>query len=277
MISKKIHYCWFGGAEMSPFIKKCIDTWKKYLPDYELVLWNEEKFDVNSVPFVKEAYISKKWAFVADYVRFYALYTEGGLYLDTDVKVLKPFKKEWLNYSFFSAHEVHPDQIIEGELDSNFLPTNKNKKVSGISILSAMMGAQSGHKFIKECLDEYNNMKFLDQFGKMLEIQEVIIGQVLARVAINYGYKFNDVKMIINEDMLILPSNVLVGNSIHLNKESYAIHLANGSWYENENRDFIERQMYILRNNYPLVYPIFNIINKVRLKIIRLIGEINGG
>lgn len=78
-----------------------MQTWQKKMPDYELKEWNESNFDINnSIPFVKEAYKAKKWAFVTDYVRLYALYTEGGIYMDTDVKVLKPFD-EFLKYNFF--------------------------------------------------------------------------------------------------------------------------------------------------------------------------------
>ena len=88
-MKKIIHYCWFGGKKIPNSVKKCIKTWKKYLPDYEIKEWNEENFDVNVCPFVKEAYENKKWAMVSDYARIYALYQDGGIYLDTDVKILK--------------------------------------------------------------------------------------------------------------------------------------------------------------------------------------------
>lgn len=107
MIPKVIHYCWFGGKEFSPFVKKCMHTWRKKMPDYELRLWDAHSFDFDSVPFVREAYQAQKWAFVADYVRLYALYTEGGIYMDTDVKVMKSFTP-FLKYDFFTSHEVHP-------------------------------------------------------------------------------------------------------------------------------------------------------------------------
>lgn len=87
MIPRKIHFCWLSGDPLPPSIKKCMDTWKKVMPDYEWKLWNTENFDVNSIPYVKEAYEKRKWAFAADYIRVYALYTEGGIYLDSDVKV----------------------------------------------------------------------------------------------------------------------------------------------------------------------------------------------
>lgn len=91
MIPKIIHYCWFGRGPMPELALKCIDSWHKYMPDYQYKLWNEDNFDINSVPYVKEAYEARKFAFVTDYVRLYALYKEGGIYMDTDVEVLKPY------------------------------------------------------------------------------------------------------------------------------------------------------------------------------------------
>ncbi len=94
MISKKIHYCWFGPKCIPQRELDCIESWKKYLPDYELVFWNEDNFDVNSVEFCQQAYKSGYYAFVSDYVRAYALYNYGGIYLDTDVEVFEGFKQE---------------------------------------------------------------------------------------------------------------------------------------------------------------------------------------
>jgi mannosyltransferase OCH1-like enzyme len=91
MIPKKIHYCWLSGEKMPEDAISCMKSWQKMMPEYELVLWDTNRFDVNSVPFVAEAVSVKKWAFAADYIRLYALYTEGGIYLDTDVFVRKSF------------------------------------------------------------------------------------------------------------------------------------------------------------------------------------------
>lgn len=92
IIPKKIHYCWFGRNPLPESALKCIESWRKFLPDYEIVEWNEDNFDVNSIPYVQEAYEVKKFAFVSDYARFKILYEHGGLYFDTDVEVIKPFK-----------------------------------------------------------------------------------------------------------------------------------------------------------------------------------------
>ena len=89
-IPKVIHYCWFGKGKMPVLADKCIKSWKKYCPDYEIIEWNEENFDINCCDYVREAYENRKFAFVTDYVRLYAMYTYGGIYMDTDVELLKP-------------------------------------------------------------------------------------------------------------------------------------------------------------------------------------------
>lgn len=85
-----IHYCWFGHNPLPPLAQKCIASWRKYLPDYEIKEWNEDNFDVNAIPYTQEAYAAKKYAFVSDYARFKILYEHGGLYFDTDVEVIRP-------------------------------------------------------------------------------------------------------------------------------------------------------------------------------------------
>lgn len=104
MIPRIIHYCWFGKSEMPEMAQKCVASWHKYMPDWEYKLWNEDNFDVNSTPYTKEAYEAKKYAFVSDYVRLWALNKEGGLYLDVDFEVYKPFD-DLLNYSAFAGYE----------------------------------------------------------------------------------------------------------------------------------------------------------------------------
>ena len=90
MIPKVIHYCWFGRNPLPPLAVKCIESWRKFLPDYEIREWNEDNFDVNAIPYTREAYEAKKYAFVSDYARFKILYEHGGLYFDTDVEVIRP-------------------------------------------------------------------------------------------------------------------------------------------------------------------------------------------
>jgi hypothetical protein len=139
-IPKIIHYCWFGGKEKPPIIKKCIDSWKKYLTDYEMIEWNEQNFDIKSNPYIEEAYESKKFAFVSDYVRVHALYDFGGIYLDTDVEVFKSFNDLLHHESFWGFEQ------------ENFIATST-------------IGAAKGNHLIKQFLDSYQEKKFINEDG----------------------------------------------------------------------------------------------------------------
>lgn len=104
MIPKVIHYCWFGSNPLPKSAQKCISSWKKYFPDYEIKEWNEDNFDVNIIPYTSDAYKARKYAFVSDYARFWILYHFGGVYFDTDVEVIKPLD-DIINEGPFMAWE----------------------------------------------------------------------------------------------------------------------------------------------------------------------------
>ena len=112
-MKKYIHYCWFGGKPLPKLAKKCIKSWKKYLPDYEIIRWSEENVDLEECPFIKEAYENKKWAFVADYARTKAIYEYGGIYFDTDMEVVKNID-ELLNTGNDHAAYVNDDHELSG-------------------------------------------------------------------------------------------------------------------------------------------------------------------
>ena len=109
MIPKIIHYCWFGRGPLPELAQKCIASWKKYLPDYEIKEWNEDNFDVNIIPYTAEAYKAKKYAFVSDYARFWILYRYGGIYFDTDVEVIRPMD-DIIERGNFMGFETDPKQ-----------------------------------------------------------------------------------------------------------------------------------------------------------------------
>lgn len=141
MIPKVIHYCWFGHNKKPSYVRKCIETWHQYCPDYTFKEWNEDNYDLSSSPFVKEAYDAKKWAFVTDYVRLDVIEKYGGIYLDTDVKLIKPLNA-LLSDSCFVA-------VDEGGINT------------GIGF-----GAMPHHWMIKRMLAQYQDKHFMVD-GKM--------------------------------------------------------------------------------------------------------------
>lgn len=107
MIPKKIHYCWFGRNPLPESARKCIASWRKFFPDYEIIEWNEDNFDVNAIPYTAQAYEAKKYAFVSDYARYKILYEHGGIYFDTDVEVIRPMD-DIIASGPFMGYEINP-------------------------------------------------------------------------------------------------------------------------------------------------------------------------
>ena len=143
VIPKIIHYCWFGGNEKPEVIKKCIASWKEKCPDYEIKEWNESNFDVSINRYTKEAYDSKKWAFVSDYARLWIVYHYGGIYLDTDVELLKGLD-DLLQYEVFMFFQ-------------NEVLVNTGQGFGGVK----------HHWLIKQIMDDYNNKCFIKSDGQL--------------------------------------------------------------------------------------------------------------
>ena len=142
MIPKTIHYCWFGGNPLSPLALKCIDSWQKFCPDYEIKEWNESNFDINANTYVKEAYASKIWAFVSDYARLWVLVNFGGIYMDTDCELVKPIDR-FLNLAAVSGFES--DKLIS----------------------TAILACQKGHPLFVELLERYAHRLFIKENGSL--------------------------------------------------------------------------------------------------------------
>lgn len=247
MIPKIIHYCWFGRGPMPKVVTWCIESWKRKCPDYEIKLWNEDNFDVNSVPFVQQAYAMKKWAFVADYVRIYALYHEGGIYLDSDEYVIKNFDN-LLNNRVVSSHEYYPgmyEQIRENIDFSTNLGKGKDKWINnaGLSLCAAPLLSEPHHPFIKECLDYYHTHDFMYKPGNGLD-NEQIVGCLITRIAIKYGYKYNINVHDLNEGIKVLEPEAFILNSLFFDsKKSYVVHMALNSWKESINKNSWDRKI----------------------------------
>ncbi len=231
MIPKKIHYCWLSGEKKPMFIKKCIESWQKIMPDYELKLWDTTNFDISSNIFVYEAYREGKWAFACDYVRLWALYNEGGIYLDSDVSVLKSFD-EFLRYDFFSAVEYH-NHIIKRENSEQYLNSDRSRKkgaanVPGIGMQAAVLGSARGHQFVKACMDFYESQRFLLEDGTLND--KIIAPDIYARKAEKFGFKYKNEKQDLEKNMVIFPADVFAGSIKHSSDSTYAIHYGYGSW-----------------------------------------------
>ena len=223
MIPKKIHYCWFGGNPLPEDVKGYIASWRKYCPDYEIIEWNESNFDINCCAYVREAYEVKKWAFVTDYVRLYALYRYGGIYMDTDVEVIKPLD-ELLKYSAFSGYE------------------------SKTSISTGTMGACQENEWVKMLLDDYNDRHFVMPDGSYDQTTNVIT--ITNLTVKKYEIVLDGEMKMFGHNMVMLPFDYLCAKSYKTGQviktdNTYTIHHFKGSWLSDDEkkRDFIRKKL----------------------------------
>lgn len=213
MIPKIIHYCWISenvNDELPENVQECINTWKKYLPDYEIKRWNQYNFDINNSIYAKQALACKKYAFVSDYIRLAVLYKYGGIYLDTDVKVLKSFNK-LLNNKVFVGFE--------------------SKKI----IATCIIGAEKNSCFIKSLLNYYNDKFFLDEKGNIdLTPNTILITEVLK----SYGLKLNNTFQIL-KNISVYPEDYFcayngITKEMNITDNTFAVHLYAASWAKKE-------------------------------------------
>lgn len=206
MIPKKIHYCWFGRGQKPELAKRCIASWKKYCPDYEIKEWNEDNFDLDLYPYVREAYDNRKFAFVTDVVRLYALLKEGGIYMDTDVEVLKPL-----------------DSLCKYDAVSGFETESR--------IPTGLMACRASHPLFQEFLNEYIGLHFLRKDGSMDLTTNVTR---ITNICFRHGFVPNG-KLQTVAEFTLLPQDYLCPKNVHTKKihltdNSICIHHFDGSW-----------------------------------------------
>lgn len=217
MIPKIIHYCWFGRKEKPKSVLKMLESWRKFCPDYVIKEWNESNFDINYNQYTKEAYQCGKWAFVSDVARLYALYTDGGIYLDTDVEVLKPF-----------------DNLLNNNLFLGFEGT----KWIGTNII----GAEKENDVIGIFLNGYNNLNFINKDNCQNTTTNVEYLTLFMKE--KYHIKLNGQEQY-TEDVHIFPTDFFcpydyINGNLKLTDNSYTIHWYSQSWIE---RNIFKRKL----------------------------------
>jgi mannosyltransferase OCH1-like enzyme len=208
MIPKMIHYCWFGGNSLPDLAKKCIASWKKYFPEYEIKQWDESNYDVHSIPYTSEAYKSKKYAFVSDYARLDIIYQYGGIYFDTDVEVIRSF-----------------DPIIEA---SSFMGAEDPGRINpGIGF-----GAVPGLLVLHEILDRYRRMHFINADNTF---NTTTIVDLTTEIFTNYNFTVKDTIQAV-ADVTVYPKEYFNPleydtHTVKTTSNTYSIHHGSASWF----------------------------------------------
>lgn len=213
-IPKIIHYCWFGGNEFSQMEKDCIESWKRFCPDYEIIEWNESNVDLSRCKFAQDALMDKKWAFVSDYVRTVVVYEYGGIYLDTDVKVVKNL-----------------NSLLELEAFAGF--EDEWTVATGLGF-----GAKKHNPIVREFMEYYEAADYYDENGNF---KLLLAPAVSTEVLVRHGLELynNNVQQV--ESFTIFPTDYFAPLDIKLNKikmteNTYSIHLYSASWYTEEQK-----------------------------------------
>lgn len=214
MIPKIIHYCWFGRNPLPTLAQKCIESWKKYCPDYEIKEWNEDNFDIRCCQYVEEAYSAKKWAFVTDYVRLHLLKEFGGIYMDTDVEVLKPLDR-FLRHPAFSGFEQET------------------------SIPTGIIASEKKNLWISYLLSYYKDRSFIKSNGNYDFTTNVEI--ITKMTAVKYQFSPNNTYQQLGNDVVLYPTeyfcpkDFLTGRTV-ITDNTHTVHHFDGSWLSKKAR-----------------------------------------
>lgn len=247
MIPKKIHYCWFGGKPLPADTVRYIATWREHCPDYEIKEWNESNFNLDLYPYVREAYDAGKYAFVSDVARLHALVAEGGVYLDTDVEVLKSFDP-FLGHEAFTGFE------------------------DGSHVTTGVMGSEKGGRWARENLEAYADRHFVKPDGTYDTTTNVA---VITAYMLRHGLRLDDTLQHIDGLVTVYPreyfcpkdSYAYSRNPGNITGNTHAIHYFAGTWQTRNTPEYIR-----LRKKYRII-PYF-----IRKKLIlALLGESRRG
>lgn len=216
-VPKVIHYCWFGGNPLPPSALKCIKSWKKFCPDYQIIEWNESNFDISGNRYAREASSAGKWAFVSDYARLKIIYDHGGIYLDTDVELLCSF-----------------DPLLDSD---GFLGFQSD----GFVATGLGFGAVRHHPVIHALLDDYQNIPFFLENGK-----EDLMPcpnrntKVLQQLGLTANmHRIQNIKnLLVYPPEYFCPKNFYTGH-LKITRNTYSIHHYDSSWFSPERKAYI--------------------------------------
>ncbi len=229
MIPKTIHYCWFGKNPLPALAQKCISSWQKFLPDYEIKEWNEDNFDVNIIPYTRQAYEAKKYAFVSDYARFWILYHYGGLYFDTDVEIIKPM-----------------DDIIGR---GAFMGLEKKARLDGKPMVNPGLGlgTEPNNRFYHTMLEDYADRTFILPDGNLNT--STIVEYTTRRLyseGMNVTVAMQEVCGIwIYPEQVFCPMDSTTG-IIRITPETVSVHHYDCSWIDHKSLRF---KLHLLKNH----------------------------
>lgn len=217
MLPKVIHYCWFGRKPLPPLALKCISSWRKYLPEYEIKEWNEDNFNVDIVPYTQEAYNVKKYAFVSDYARLWVLYNFGGLYFDVDVEVIRSMDDIITRGAFMGC---------EKEAKLSYLQSTTITVNPGLGI-----GCCSGLRVYAELLEVYSQLHFIE-IGNKLNMKTIV--EYTTDLLFQKGMKnVNEIQCV--DGIWVYPKDYFCpmkyeDGKLYLTANTYTIHHYAGSW-----------------------------------------------
>lgn len=217
LIPKVIHYCWFGGGRLPDLYTRCIESWHKYCSEYEIVEWNESNCNVNENAFVRQAYERKKYGFVPDYFRLKIIYEQGGIYLDTDVELLRSLNDLRYNEAFCGM------------------------EVPGEAAFGLGFGAVAGHPVVAKLLERYRYMQFSETISPIWQTTD------LMDMGMQYGNRQQEIHgMTIYPIEVLSPMNLVTGE-LELTEYTYAIHHYDGSWVSGERLEMKKKRQENIR------------------------------
>lgn len=256
MIDKVIHYCWFGENPIPEDLQRYMHSWKKFCPDYQIIRWDESNYDVNKNKYMSDAYKEKKWSFVSDYARIDIIYQFGGIYLDTDVELIKSLD-DLLKYDMFCGFESRDDLM-----DKYGIAYEESVN------LGLGYGAKKGHPILKSILDYYENLSFYNSDGSLnLTACPVYQTEVLKQYGLVPNRKYQEIQgCTIFPAEIFSPKSYLTGK-ITLTPDTVSIHHFKVSWAsEQDQQALLDSWNYFSKYGYFLGRIFFKIKKILRKK-----------